>query len=201
VIAVATHGEWTTADYALIVSVVSLFFAVASFVWNVWSKFISPKPKIRVAATFALYESATGSIHYFPSSKSGLNRMGSVELSMPAIQVYVANHGPGNADIGTPAFSRKKPHQPRKQGYELFNEFVSYPWQLLRDDDRDTFTRPLNFGESRTFYIPVDMSELNEWQLERICVIDAFGRKHFCSKADMAHLEKVAEKFFAKATQ
>ncbi len=39
---------WTTADYALIVSVCSAVVSVSGFVWNVWSKFILPKGKAKV---------------------------------------------------------------------------------------------------------------------------------------------------------
>lgn len=38
----------STADYALIVSIFSTFVALAGFGWNVWSKFIYPKAKLRV---------------------------------------------------------------------------------------------------------------------------------------------------------
>ena len=38
----------TTSDWALIISLCSLAVALSSFVWNVWSKFIYPKPTVRV---------------------------------------------------------------------------------------------------------------------------------------------------------
>jgi hypothetical protein len=38
----------TTSDRALIISLCSFAVAVGSFIWNVWSKFIYPKPKVRV---------------------------------------------------------------------------------------------------------------------------------------------------------
>lgn len=37
-----------TSDWALIISLCSFAVALGSFVWNVWSKFIYPKAKIRV---------------------------------------------------------------------------------------------------------------------------------------------------------
>jgi hypothetical protein len=39
----------TTADWALVISIFSAVVAVASFLWNVWSKFIYPKPVVRVS--------------------------------------------------------------------------------------------------------------------------------------------------------
>jgi hypothetical protein len=39
----------TTSDWALIISLCSFAVALSSFIWNVWSKFIYPKAKVRVA--------------------------------------------------------------------------------------------------------------------------------------------------------
>lgn len=55
----ATQQIWTTSDYALIVSLISLCFAVASFVWNVWSKFILPKGKLVVMFDTSSVEAGT----------------------------------------------------------------------------------------------------------------------------------------------
>ena len=38
----------TTADYALIVSIESLFAALGALVWNIWQKFIFVKPALQV---------------------------------------------------------------------------------------------------------------------------------------------------------
>jgi len=38
-----------TADWALVIGLFSLVVSVASFIWNVWSKFIYPKPVVRVS--------------------------------------------------------------------------------------------------------------------------------------------------------
>jgi hypothetical protein len=37
----------TTADWALVVSMFSFAVSLAGFVWNVWSKFIYPRAKVR----------------------------------------------------------------------------------------------------------------------------------------------------------
>jgi hypothetical protein len=39
------------ADWALLISLLSLAISIAGFVWNVWSKFIFPKPKIDLSLT------------------------------------------------------------------------------------------------------------------------------------------------------
>ena len=38
-----------TADWAFVISILSLIVSAASFIWNVWSKFIYPKPVLRVS--------------------------------------------------------------------------------------------------------------------------------------------------------
>jgi hypothetical protein len=38
-----------TADWALVISLCSAGVSLASFIWNVWSKFIYPKPVVQVS--------------------------------------------------------------------------------------------------------------------------------------------------------
>jgi hypothetical protein len=42
----------TTADWALVISLCSAVVSLAGFVWNVWSKFIYPKPRVQVSFNF-----------------------------------------------------------------------------------------------------------------------------------------------------
>jgi len=42
--------QLTTADWALLISICSFAVSLAAFVWNVWSKFIYPKAKVRTLA-------------------------------------------------------------------------------------------------------------------------------------------------------
>jgi hypothetical protein len=39
----------TVVDWALVIGLFSAAIALASFVWNVWSKFIYPKPKVQMS--------------------------------------------------------------------------------------------------------------------------------------------------------
>lgn len=54
----------TTADWALTISLLSFVVSLGGFVWNVWSKFIHPKPKVRVnfAMSF-IFDGYGGPIH------------------------------------------------------------------------------------------------------------------------------------------
>ena len=51
----------TTADWALAVSLCSFAVALAGFVWNVWSKFIFPKAKVRSYISIYLIIDGDGS--------------------------------------------------------------------------------------------------------------------------------------------
>jgi hypothetical protein len=42
----------TTADWALLISICSAAISLAGFIWNVWSKFIYPKPRVDVSFNF-----------------------------------------------------------------------------------------------------------------------------------------------------
>jgi hypothetical protein len=39
----------TLSDWAFIISLCSFAVALSGFVWNVWSKFIYPKPRVRIS--------------------------------------------------------------------------------------------------------------------------------------------------------
>lgn len=41
------RNHMTTADWALVISIGSLLISAPGFIWNVWSKFIYPKAKVR----------------------------------------------------------------------------------------------------------------------------------------------------------
>ena len=50
IVSTANEMELTTGDWALVISLCSFVVALASFVWNVWSKFIYPKGRVRTLA-------------------------------------------------------------------------------------------------------------------------------------------------------
>lgn len=166
--------------------------------WNIWSKFIYPKPKLFVSASFVLFEAGLQRIHYFPRTMGNLDRVDTLELSLPAISITIVNHGPGEVRIGTPVFARRPPYDPKKQGYALFNEFESYPWQMLRDEDAATFKEPLRYGDKRTFYVPLTTGEFDEWRIASIGFVDVLKRKHFCARSDIETINEVARRYFSK---
>ncbi|MGM4870657.1 hypothetical protein AB7645_05450 [Bradyrhizobium sp. 956_D2_N1_5] len=53
-----------TADWALVISLFSPVVSAASFLWNVWSKFIYPKPVVRVS--FKMVQIITSGLDWVP---------------------------------------------------------------------------------------------------------------------------------------
>jgi hypothetical protein len=47
-------GAVNTAQWALVISIGSVLLSLAGFIWNVWSKFIYPKPRVRVRCSFLI---------------------------------------------------------------------------------------------------------------------------------------------------
>jgi hypothetical protein len=44
--------EMHTADWALVISLFSAVIALSSLAWNVWPKFIYPKPTVRIRLSY-----------------------------------------------------------------------------------------------------------------------------------------------------
>src|SRR5437016_14515453 len=82
----------TTADWALVISILSAAVSLAGFIWNVWSKFIYPKPILRV------YFSMMGFIGDGPWRDPFLNlsvtNFGPIACTITHVQIEVApQHG------------------------------------------------------------------------------------------------------------
>ena len=80
----ATEAVWTTADYALIVSICSAGLSLMSFVWGIWSKFIYPRGKVRAKLLVS------------PDPKSDFFRVGS------GFVIEAVNLGPGDVVLRGP---------------------------------------------------------------------------------------------------
>jgi hypothetical protein len=155
--------EWTTSDYALIVSLVSLCFAVASFCWNIWSKFIFPKPRIEVKIAF-IY--AVGGSADWPS----------------AINLIAINHGPIEVTLnGTIGFV--SPNFPfGKSKRAILRAYQNWPYNLVETAFGETPGLPtrLAVGEQFNAYYPEAVMKNKE--LTNLGYADGFGREHFANK-------------------
>ena len=147
---------WPTANIALVISGCSFLLALASFVWNIWSKFIYPKPKLTVNIAFTV-------------------PVGSVSDAPSAISLTAVNHGPGelilNAPIGKLRESRA-----------MLSVYSNYPYSLnmTPPGHAPDLPRKLSVGESATIYLPKNKDGFRS--LLSLGFIDGYGREHFASR-------------------
>lgn len=169
----------TTGDWAFIISLCSFAVALSSFIWNVWSKFIYPKPKVRVsfAASTIFHPGCADHGHEF--------------LSLAA-----TNLGPGDVVIHSAILRSKKAKwwQEWKGWYRrvyrfdfgLLNPLEGFPTRM--DHTVGPFSgglpKKLTVGETFSSYFSrkVDWFENKVWG---VGFSDSFGRNHWCSRQDV----------------
>jgi hypothetical protein len=158
-----------TGDWALIISICSAVVSSAGFVWNVWSKFIYPKPRISVSFAFmTVLEGARREPHQHILALSATN-MGPSELTLYTAIVRGR---------------RKWWSWKRYKHYGLLNPLHNYPASL--DDTTGPFSggfpKKLPVGEQFSAYFIPDHEELAKDQITQVGFHDTFGRNHWCSK-------------------
>ncbi|TIX54626.1 MAG: hypothetical protein E5V33_24935, partial [Mesorhizobium sp.] len=108
----------TTADWALLISLLSACISAAGFIWNVWSKFIYPKAKVRTAF-------------------SVMNLISKAGESPPFLNLNATNYGPGAVTLYAAVVRMKEeqgslPHFLRPlfrvgSQYGLLNPLANFP--------------------------------------------------------------------------
>lgn len=148
-----------TADYALIISLCSAGIALASFVWNIWSKFIYPKPKIDVA----------------------FSRMTTVKWSgesdHPILVLSATNMGPSEATLYAAVICKRWRWQRKTVGF--INPLKDFPSKKTDSDGPFSGGLPkkLAVGETFDVYFPVSV----DWNISEHPYIgfrDTFRRMH-----------------------
>ena len=191
-------GNLTTADYALFISLFSLTLSLFGFIWNVWSKFIYPKPRVRINVALVLFDDAKQQLNFFPPGKNFLSRLENDFLSSPVLRIYASNSGPGEVKLGVPIAERGRPNGPRVEGYAQFGEFVKYPHMIQLSSKEAGLDQSLKPSEDIAIYVPTSKEELVQLNPVRIGFFDSFGRKHFCRRSEVRHLRKVAQAYFSR---
>jgi hypothetical protein len=162
----------TTADWALVISLLSALISLAGFVWNVWSKFIYPKPKI--AVSFSLMT--------IVAPGSGLRTDDRV-LSLTA-----TNMGPAEVTLHSAlSLGPRIKWWSRRRQIGIMNPLHDYP--ARKNHTIGPFSgglpKKLSVGESFTAYLVPDHEEIAKGETIRLGFHDTFGRNHWCKKADV----------------
>jgi hypothetical protein len=174
----------TTGDWALVISLFSFAVALGSFVWNIWSKFIYPKPKVRVTLQ--------ASIIFHP---------GHPDHQKEFISLMATNVGPGDVILSAAVLrSRKKKwwrewkawfRRRYRFDYGMLNPLEGFPGVM--DHSIGPFSgglpKKIGVGESFSSYFPRNV----DWFENKVMGVgfnDSFGRNHWCSRQD---IKKVRE--------
>lgn len=160
----------TTADWALIVSLFSFLVSLAGFVWNVWSKFIYPRAKVRAAISVMLIFDGDGT----PPRKF-------IELS-------ATNYGPTDITLsGHMAKRRYNVFTPkRKVTYAALNTIAHPDSSEAAGFTAPGFPKKLAVGENASVYFIATGPKrwVEESDLYWFGFSDTFGRAHWCSSAN-----------------
>ncbi|HET6526674.1 hypothetical protein [Sphingopyxis sp.] len=155
----------TTSDWALIISIFSLLIALAGFVWNVWSKFIYPKPKMKVS--FMLMK---------------------LDGSSPPLRLFVlkfTNFGPGEVVIDCAVARPKRSLFQWRVALGMLNP-IDKLWQPEKATGpfAGGLPKKLAAGEEHSLYFTHTAEMWLKEDLEAVGVHDSFLRSHWASKAD-----------------
>ncbi len=159
-----------TADWALVVSLFSFAVSLAGFVWNVWSKFVYPKARVRSSIAVMLIFDGDGS----PARKF--------------IQLSATNYGPTELTLHS--------HQAkRRQGFCWFrsNRKLALINSVTHPDSNEPtgwsapgFPKKLDVGEGVAVYFSALAPKrwVEEGDLYYFGFSDTFGRLHWCSRSN-----------------
>lgn len=156
------NAVWTTADYALIVSLSSATLSLFGLGWNIWSKFIYPKPRLEVSISFTI---AVG---------PGTDHL------PPVISVVATNHGPSEITIQSLVGLVRSQRVFTKRNRALFRTFDNWPFSLATSLGNGAgLPKRLPVGERCTVYVPYKGEDYGA--IETIGFADGFGREHFAA--------------------
>ena len=158
---------WTTADYALIVSLCSASMAAVSLAWNIWSKFIYPKPRLRVQFSFS-----------YPVYVSGIGD-GALELS-------AVNFGPGRVEVVRATVTIRGFGNKTRRG--MISAYSDWPTSshLSAVGAYPGLPSTISEGESCRVYLPLEFAK--DRTLSNLGFVDSYSREHFLSRQDKRKL-------------
>lgn len=158
----------STSDWAIIISLASFGVSLAGFLWNVWSKFIYPKAKVRVHG--GIFETFT----------PGIGKGASF------INLSATNFGPGEITL-THAIVNEPRLWPLREGMTgLLKLMVTDPDHSRPQYDvfgNGQLPRKLAVGEQMSVRLSKSAELFKDAaSSRRIGFADSFGRNHWCSR-------------------
>lgn len=163
----------TTADWALVISICSAIVSLAGFVWNVWSKFIYPKPVLRVHFAMVAIMGNDSSDDFDLLCLTATN-MGPVEVTLRSALVVFAR-----------SFIKEK-------RYAILSGLPGVPssildYEIARSAAPSTGGLPkkLAVGEEFSVYFVPDHESLAKGDYQAIGFYDSFGQEHWAPRRNI----------------
>jgi hypothetical protein len=167
----------TTADWALIISIFSLLIALAGFIWSVWSKFIYPKPRVRVS---------------FMLMKLDRNN-----IPLRLFVLKFTNFGPGEIVIDCAVLRPKRSLFQWRVPLSIPNP-IDDIWQPEKATGpfAGGLPKKLATGEEYSLYFPFAAEMWLRGDFEAIGVHDSFLRSHWASKGNFRRAREQFQQHF-----
>ena len=178
----------TTADWALIISLCSAVVSFAGFVWNVWSKFIYPKPHVRVTCGMKFLVEANVK----------------QEDQEDFIDISAVNHGPIAVTITGALLEEIKWEKfRRRRAYGLLNPLHGFPYEreLTVGPFGGGLPKTLQVGERFSLYFVPNHSAFADNKWKAVMLADTFGNYHRARKHDLLETRAYAKEAIARLGQ
>lgn len=163
----------TVADWALVISILSALVSFAGFIWNVWSKFIYPKPRVRVSFSYSYVT----------------HPLGSREDDYDPLCLSATNFGPGDVRLHS-ALVRRKRRWLRRSGFGLLNPLISASHRDSSGPFSGGLPKTVVVGENFSVYLVPNHTGLAANDYDRIGFDDTFGRHHWAPTAQIIKARK-----------
>ncbi|MDE2320155.1 MAG: hypothetical protein KGK02_10735 [Rhodospirillales bacterium] len=158
----------TITDWAFTLSIFSFVVSLAGFVWNVWSKFIYPRAKVRTSIGIFLIFDGDGS------------------TARKTIGLSATNYGPTEITLQTHTAKRRQGFLwfRRNRSLALINPVDHPDTNNVTGFVAPGFPKKLAVGESTRLYFSAQAPKrwVEEGDLFYFGFSDTFGRHHWCSR-------------------
>jgi hypothetical protein len=170
-------------DYALFISIASIFVSVGALLWNVWQKFLFVKPALQVSF--------------------GVGRI--VQPGVPSdpkrrlLSLTVTNMGPGPVVLSACIAKERKPWWKRAKSHTTINPIHGDP-----ADPNPVGIGPfggglpakIDAGEVKQFYFPYASDCFLQAGLTRVGINDTYHRLIWCRRGDMQKVYQTYQRDF-----
>ncbi len=159
-------------DWAFVVSILSASVSALGLGWNFWSKFIFPKPSLRVALSH---------VYAVPSDfEPG--------KGPSAYSITVTNHGPISATIDDVVLRMSdSPYGKKAMGVP---KLLLHPFFSDRAEFKAGLPKELKVGEKHSFYLAAGPGSALPLGVMGVGVADSFGRTTWAPGKHVVGLRK-----------